>query len=127
MAYEIGYSIDQRVIFVRVYGDYTYEDAHDSNVTAIELIRSGVGPVHIIIDSHEMGSFKIGLSQLRETITMFREPNIGWIIAIGVNPMIRFIGSMVMQMGHVNFRFVENMNDALDTLQRVDLTLRKAN
>jgi hypothetical protein len=126
MLHEIGYSIDNRVIYVRFDGDLTTDDALASNVATIELIRGGIAPVHYIVDTRHLKNVRVNLKQMTEVATFLREPNLGWVIVIGGSPIARFLSSVIMQMKHQNFHFAESLEDAHASLTRVDTSLKEA-
>ena len=125
MALEPGYYVDKRVIYIPFEGDLTAEVGLALSNLAVELIRSGIPPVHYIADARNLKSLKFNLKQLSEVSTFLREPNLGWVIVLGGSPVARFLSSAIMQMKHQNFHFGDSVEDAMTTLRRVDLNLKE--
>jgi len=125
MGNEPGYYIDKRVIYIPFEGDITAEDGLALSNYAIELIRSGIAPVHYIADARNLKSIKLNLKQLSDASTFLREPNLGWVIVLGGSPVARFLSSAIMQVKHKNFHFGDSVEDAITTLRRVDTDLKE--
>jgi len=125
MKHQIEYAMDKRVIRVRYIGDLTQEEAKITNTAVTEMIRDGIAPVHFIADATQLEALKINLMQMREAASFLREPQLGWLIIIGGNPIARFMGSLVIQLRKANFRFVDSLDEAFAVLSRVDTTLEQ--
>jgi hypothetical protein len=123
MAYEVKWYHENRVICGAFDGVVTSDDLFAINEAAMKLVRSGQPPVHNIIDALALEKIPFDLRLIRNWFQFFSEPNLGWVIVIAKNPLFGFFGSTVSQLGGKRFRLVQNWNEALTTLARVDTTL----
>ena len=123
MPQKMDYWVDKRVTFHWIEGDITATEFLEANATAVQLVRNGIGPVHHVVDAAGVGKVKLNLKQLGEITSLLREPNLGWIVFIGGNPIVRFLAAVLTQHGRVKFRVVDDRDAAWQLLQRVDTTL----
>ncbi len=124
MPYETYFQTPRRVIYTRLAGKLSLDDVKKFNEVDTGLLRNGSGSVHIIFDTNELSHMDIDLRQMEQAIRFTREPQLGWVIIIGSNPIARYLGSIVMRTGRANFRFVETMGEALMALARIDPSLK---
>jgi hypothetical protein len=125
MPQQIQWYEPNRIIHHRFYGVVTLEDITQGNEQAIALIRQGTPPVHDIVDAVDVERVLFNLNGLLHSTSFFKEPNLGWMIVAAENPMVRFFGSMLGQVTHTRFRTVDNLEEALETLTHVDMTLQR--
>ncbi len=126
MPYQTRYSVNERVIHNRLYGEMTPEDPAGFNAATLDLIRSGDAPVHLIFDTSSLEPVNVPLKNVVEMVTFPGENKLGWVIIVGENPFARFVGSMLMQAGRVKYRMVGSMDEAVAILQRMDTSLQYA-
>jgi hypothetical protein len=124
MPYEAYYQTQRRVIYTRLAGNLSLEDVKNLNDADTGLLRAGTNSVHIIFDTTQLNQMNIDLRRMEQAIQFAREPQLGWVIIIGSNPIARYLGSIVMRTGRANFRFVETMGEALMALSRIDPSLK---
>ncbi|HVU10531.1 MAG TPA: hypothetical protein VHD90_04605 [Phototrophicaceae bacterium] len=124
MAYETRYSVNERVIHNRLYGEMTPEDPAGFNTATLDLIRSGDAPVHLIFDTSDLQPVGVPLKDVLEMVTFPGENKLGWVIIVGENPFARFVGSLLMQAGRVKYRMVGSLDEAVAILQRMDTSLQ---
>lgn len=124
MPYQISYHIDKRIIYHRFYGTVTIDDIRRGNEDAIQLIRQGLPPVHDIVDASDVTKLQFTLRELLESTSFFKEQNLGWMILVGGNPLVRFFASVLGQVGAMRFRIADDNQEALRTLRKVDLSMQ---
>jgi hypothetical protein len=123
MPQKMDYWVDKRVTFHWIAGDVTAAEFLEANATAVQLVRNGIGPVHHVVDATGVGKVSLNLRQLGEITSLLREPNLGWIVFIGGNPIVRFLAAVLTQHDRVKFRVVDDQEAAWQLLQRVDSSL----
>ena len=123
MPQRISYWIDRRVTFHRAVGDLSAAELIEANSTVMRLVREGEAPVHHVIDARQLGKIGLHLRDLPQIVTILKEPNLGWVVMVGGNPLTRFLASVMTQSGRVKFRIVDTLNDAWHLLRRMDATL----
>src|SRR5688572_15302383 len=123
MPHEIGYLIDKRVIYHRFSGHVTIDEIREGNTAAIDFIRRGGPPVHDIVDASAVVDVHFHLKELLSATSFTREPQLGWMILVGGNPLVRFFATMLGQVGRLHFHTANDLDEAFAILQRVDLSL----
>jgi hypothetical protein len=123
MPYSLKWYRENRIIVGSFQGIITVDELNSINQEAINLVRQGTPPVHDIIDTLALEKIPFDLRLVRNSFDVFSEPNLGWIIVIARNPLFGFFGSTVSQLAGKRFRLVQNWDEALSTLVRVDTSL----
>jgi hypothetical protein len=107
MPTEVSWYQENRVILVRVWGEATSQDMQGANDQIIPLIQQGAKTtplVHMIADVRAMTKFPMKLNEVGGAQTYLKEPGLGWVIVVGMSPMVRFIASMITQIMEARFR-----------------------
>ncbi len=120
MPCEIRYLVEQRVIVTRLYGRLSHEDSEQFNRQNIDLIRCGDGQVHIIFEIEDLQHIELNVRQMLSLMSFTREPGLGWVVIVGGNQFAKFLGTLVLQAGSVNHRFVRNSQEAFDLLKHLE-------
>jgi len=120
MPCEIHYLIDHRVILTRLYGDLSREDSEIFNRQNVDLLTRGASQVHIIFDTTQLQHINLNIREMLSLMSFTHEPHLGWVFIVGGSPMAKFMGTLVLEAGGVNYRFVNTMDDALATLRRFE-------
>lgn len=126
MSYSFEWVIPNRVILFTLGETYTLEDAGRLNEQMLEMLDQSTQSLHMLVDLTLMRHFPMRITEEVWSITKcLRHPQMGWLLAInhGANPMAHFIASVVSKTTGVKLRFVKSLEEALETLHRMDLTL----
>jgi hypothetical protein len=123
MPHQISYLIEKRVIYHHFNGHITIDEIREGSAAAAELIRGGEPLVHDIVDASGVTDLDFHLRQLFSVANFTKEPQLGWMILVGGNPLVRFFATMLGQVGRVNFHTANNLDEAFAILQRVDPSL----
>ena len=124
MPAEVSWQRESRVIYIRAWGDLTLDEMRESSATQEQYVRQGDPPVHSIIDITDLNDPGVrNLVQFRSAIMDPNTPGVGWIVIVGSNRIIHFMGSVAAQLSGVNLRLVSTVEEAVQTLARVDSTL----
>jgi hypothetical protein len=123
MPFETFWYAEPRITVGRFHGVVTMDELHEANQVAIERIRAGEPPVHVIVDTLAIERVPVSVRAITDLIAYTREPQLGWIIYIADNRFIRFLSSVVAQVAGANFHNARTMEDGLDALIRLDPTV----
>jgi hypothetical protein len=125
MAISTSWFMSGRVILVQIDGDITTQDIVDSNTAITNFIRAGEAPVYLIVDTERMGHFPTNINQFKQMISYLSEPNLRSIVVIGhaVNVLARFMASVLLQLARVELKVVNNIDEAIEFLNRLDQKL----
>lgn len=123
MPFNTFWIYEPRVTCGHFYGQISIEEIYEANAVAIERIRMGTPPVHVIVNTLEIEKIPTSLRAVQELIAYTREPNLGWIIYVSNNRLISFFNSVVSQLSTAKFLTVDTVEEALSTLQKLDSSL----
>lgn len=117
MPFDERWFIQDDVIYVRVYGDFTLEQTEE--MVGALLHKTETSPaalVHVLLNIHDLTSFPRNLSALHKiTRPHLTHPRYGWALAYGQRtPLIHFVGNTLMQMTRTRFRMFNNEAEALE-------------
>ena len=129
MSYTFDWQIPNRVINFELGETYTIEDAGRLNAQMLEMLNQSTQPLHMLVDLTILRHYPLRITEEVWAITQcLRHPQIGWMLAInnGANPMAHFIATVVGKTTGVKMRFVKSREEAIETLHRMDLTLKTA-
>jgi len=125
MDYKMNWLKEGRVIHLRIDGEVTIEDLTVFNTEIRKMLDQGTGKVHVISDMEEVGKVPTNMLKIREVITYFKHPNLGWHILINHknNPLSSFLVTVATQAAGLQVRQVSSFEDAVSTISRIDQTL----
>ena len=86
-------------------------------------MNQGQSPVHLFIDVTAVGKVPTNLNQMKKSMDILNNPNLGWAVLIGANPVARFLASVISQVMKIRFTIVSAMDEALTFMARQDTTL----
>jgi len=116
MPVEVSWYQENRVILVQVQGDASLEEVSAADEQIISRIQQGSQTtplVHVIADVRAMTKFPTNLVEVRGTQTYLKEPGLGWVMVVGMSPIVRFIASMITQISQVRFRMMPTFEEAV--------------
>ncbi|RMF79280.1 MAG: hypothetical protein D6737_11930 [Chloroflexi bacterium] len=123
MGYQVSWLEEQRVINVYTFGDLTFDDIRASSRITVEWIRSGVAPVHTIVDAREATQFPNRVNEFRQALVHPRSSKVGWIIVVTDDPIMKLFTSLIAKVFHYKLRIAKTHDEAIQFLQRIDNTL----
>jgi hypothetical protein len=126
MSYSFEWKTPGRVVLFTLGESYKLEDAGRLNQQMLEMLDQSTQPLHMLVDLTMMRYFPLRVTDEVWAITKcLGHPQMGWMLPInrGTNPMAHFIASVVGRTTGVKMRFVRTIDEAIETLHRMDLTL----
>lgn len=119
--------IENRVSLGRIYGEITSEDVQRANAEAAAAITAieGSDRIHSIFDLREadMSRGSLNLNQLSSFMESFRNPKLGWMVAISSNRLANFVFSVTNGVFGTRMRIFKTPEEAIAFLQDIDSTL----
>ncbi|MDZ4766322.1 MAG: hypothetical protein SGI73_17410 [Chloroflexota bacterium] len=99
MNYEFTWTVEKRIIYARIFEEITLDDVTQIVKRLNQMIREGDQPVHILCDLRETKRFPMNLRDVVGAVDKSDQPhNSGWSIIISSNSLIRFLGSVAVQL-----------------------------
>ena len=125
MGAELSWYLEGRIIRLSFIGNVTEEDLAvvNQNVSTY-LDDAGTAVIHLVVDDTRMDKTP-PIFSVPKNISFTKNPRLGWIIVFGMrdDALIRMFSAISAQVLKTRYRFVNSMNEALKTLNRVDPTL----
>ena len=125
--YNVKWYVNQRVIYAEIKGKMTIDElAMFSRHLRRFYLDKGTGPVHAIVNTQEIIDYPKQIAQIRFALKRILEhPNKGWTCVIQGyrSPTLQFLTSAIAQMSNIKLRYVSCIDEALNTLKKVDPTL----
>jgi hypothetical protein len=123
MAYEVTWYHSDRVIYLRVKDTLTINEL----VAAIKFIEDGVrsapGTVHLVVDARETKSIPNNVLEIKKHITYLDRDKMGWILLIGMNPLVNAFVKVLTQLLRTKYRNFRALRPALEFLVAQDEAL----
>ncbi|MEO8607598.1 MAG: hypothetical protein ABI690_06940 [Chloroflexota bacterium] len=123
MANEVTWLLPNRVIYFQAKDVLTIDEL----VAAIKFIEDGVrnapGVVHLVVDARETKSIPSNVLEIKKHITYLNRDKMGWIILIGMNPLVNAFVKVLTQLLRTNYRNFRAQKPALEFLVTQDETL----
>ncbi len=127
MPYQLDWLVPKRIVLLKYQGAVTETELHESDAELCRFYDEGDANAAFI---HQIcileGSAKTSLVQLT-SLKWPKHPRNGWMIGIGkANSIERIIGGFAAQLLKMRFRSADSLEEAVEILYRVDLTLPEA-
>jgi hypothetical protein len=123
MPFDAYWIHESRVTAGRFWGEITMEELVEANKVAIERIRAGTPPVHVVVDTLAIEKMPVNLKAITGLIAYTKEPNLGYIIYVAHNPLVSFFNAAITRMAGAKSETVRTMEEALAMLPRLDQSL----
>lgn len=124
MGYSIGWVVEKRVLYSRVWGVHSAEDIVSSDTELLRLKQEGIPLIHLIMDARDMVTMPTSLGNIQSSLKTIRDPAFGWVVPIGTtNPVTKFMGIMIAKMFRLRFRRVETLEESIAFLKEIDATI----
>lgn len=126
MPVKIGWLVENRISYFRYEGDVHIREVAEASRIGILLIeQSDHQLIHSIQDSRYQKSFPNNVNALAQTVQeALRHPRMGWLLSVGIdNDLVRFVATLVSQLTRTRHRIIEDYDEALAFLKRIDASL----
>lgn len=121
MAIAVGWMIPDYVFVTYVWGEVTFAEFVDAVPPGIELVRSVTArKVHNWIDMRHVGRYPHDVRHMSRDIDIFAEPNLGHMLAITNNPMIRVIAQFAGMLRDKPVQMCRSVPEGLSYLATLD-------
>jgi hypothetical protein len=126
MPYNISWYIPDRVIHEEFYGTVNLEEVEQIQHIFAAYLDLGKAPVHVLVDMTRLEEYPKSVSQLKSAMVMMNNQNLGWVVIINQNPVLKFLTSVMTQLtvSNVRFRLFDTLEDGLEFLKERDSTLQ---
>jgi hypothetical protein len=126
MPYQVSWYCENRVIYLQFKDVITIEELAAVIDFAVQGVRTGIAPVHLIVDIQDVKAIPSNVLEIKKVIppmTKEQSDQTGWILLIGMNPLINTIVSMITQLLSTRYRNFKYVKLALQFLAQQDETL----
>ncbi|MCL4252188.1 MAG: hypothetical protein KJ043_00240 [Anaerolineae bacterium] len=127
MTYTISWAVEKRVIISTFVGDVTKEDLIEFINQMREWVKEGEQPLYHISNSLELTKVHLSLGallQLVRGVGIFG--HIAWQIDVNLNPTNKMLAALSSQIMRLRTRTVPSMNDAVNFIKSIDMSLENA-
>ncbi len=115
--------VEGHLAYWKSWGALKADDIAPYDAESYDLLNATTAPLlHTIADHSQLEQ----LPSLKDlaTISAGRDPRVGWYLVVGsINPVIKMLVSIAVQIGHVRLRFFPTFDEALVFIQGQDATL----
>lgn len=118
----VNWYIEGRAVQVYAWGELTLEELSTGAEETRQFIRQGQ-TVYDIVDMRHMSKYPNKLSQIIPVTSLFREPNLAWVLLISSNPIVRFLASATVQIHGARFRAFHNPEEVKTFIQTLEPNL----
>jgi hypothetical protein len=125
MPYHVSWLYATKVVLISFSGVLTANGISDESSITLQMIAEGTAPVHVVVDFLAVDKVALSLLDLKR-ISAPSETNVGWTIFVGTNPVVKFFASVIIQILHTRYAFLNTLEDAVSFLQSRDIALRDA-
>lgn len=130
MPLKFDWYISEQVIYVKIWGDQTFEELQEANLNITRYLDSVTNrPVHIIINDEDLKSIPVGLVKVLNALSYMRHKQLGWIVMVNdkdkpfTDKVQHFIAKILAKAANTKYKRLKTLSDALKYLRDVDKTL----
>ncbi|MFN8530645.1 MAG: hypothetical protein U0670_18730 [Anaerolineae bacterium] len=130
MAIQLGWYLEDRVLYERYYHHVTIEELTRMSHQSHSLHHRAAAPMHTLIDLSDVKSFPTNLSRVQAAITLPTAIERGWMVVIipEGNVLLQFVAAYAAQIRATNarYRMFRSLSTAVDFLNVTDPQLNLA-
>ena len=123
MAYEVTWYHPTRVIYFRAVDNLTIDELGEVIKFVEEGVRSASAPIHLIVDVRAVKSIPSNLLEIKKRVSYPGGENMGWIVIIGINPLINTFVKVLTQLMRSKYQSFKELKSALTFLMTQDESL----
>lgn len=122
MPYQTSWLVEDRVLYVELYGTLSSDDFHAMMSEGRVLVDEGKAPVHIITDFSAVEKTDVGMEEFRKR-GRDRSPNLGFPVNVTPRRTDRLVSSVAARIMGFNTRHFATLEKAIEFLRRMDTSL----
>ena len=115
MAINVEWYSDSAVL-VTYTASITAYDQHLANLQFIAYLDAASQPLHVIADWRNANNYPIDFDIVPDMLRMLRHKNMGWIVVIGMNNVLRFWAEMFTRMAGLRYTTRDSVAEAAEFL-----------
>ena len=124
MPYQLGWYIEGRVIYRRLWGSLTEDEFRDYFERCVDLLDSGQAPIHLFINDGPLEHLPISPTLGKHNRQIIRHRSLGWTISIGrPHEVIRLITLLPRKIMRLRWRWFDSPEPAKAFLKKLEPTL----
>jgi hypothetical protein len=125
MAYNISWYIENRVMLIEIVGRVDIDEFERLHNEAFDYVAKSPYKVHAIADLAQFDGIPTNFKILAAATNKEKTANQGMTILVmpKLARVIRFVASLIMQTLRLEYRMCETVDEALQILQNVDMSL----
>lgn len=123
MSFHETWYFEKRAILICAEEMVSLDEVRASNARINAMLDEGVAPVHIIFDGTNLQLHIINVIELSQILTFLGHENIGWMVTVGMNPLITFMNTMLAKLFGIQMLTTQTLELAVESLERIDSTL----
>ena len=122
MPYKMSWYYPSRIVLVEVIGDVDSSELSALGEELNRFLNEGQSPIHVITDARNLGSFPTKAQDVRNALKNLEAFGIDIIVGFK-NPIAKFLATVMSRLSNFEVRLVDDMEQAENTLRRLDPTL----
>lgn len=123
MTHRFEWLVERRLVRLEIFGSISFDELRAISASIVEQCDTGIAPVHSVIDVRGVDHYPKNLTELASAFKTKPSSKLGWIMLITDNTLIRFLGSVIIQLSGQRFSAFADYPAALTYLARRDDTL----
>jgi hypothetical protein len=130
MPYEVKWMYENHLVYDRLFGDVTIQDAAETSQLLEQHLseghQAGAPLVHIIVDMSEATSTPFNLREIHQVMTHLKHPALGWTAVLGPSKLVGMLASLITQLFKARYRTFQSIDEAVAFLKTQDQQLAAA-
>lgn len=114
---------ENRIVEIVFDGDVTTDGIASYNDVMTSYMEQGSAPVHVIIETSNIGAINIHPRELLQATAYLKHPNMGWVVLVGANGFVNFFMSVINTTTPMRFTKAKSKEAAYRILKDKDTSL----
>lgn len=123
MSHKTEWFLENRIVLITYNGDLDKEELSRLNGELETFLEQGKRPLHLISDNRNMGKAELNLEMIRDAFSVMKKDGWGWVIVIGLNPLIRFFAEIFATQFKLHVKSAHTVEEAYEMLKKLDISL----
>lgn len=121
MPHKAQWYIPNRLVFIRLNGDFDFRDFDALNQDLKSMLDAGEKPIHMIFDDSGVDKIPTQLSEVENALEFNRHLSLGWMVSVGeASPLVNYMIPMVTKITGAKFLRVDTFEEALAFIKKHD-------